>query len=393
MRIAHITATFPPYHGGTGNVCFHHARELARRGHDMHVFTATHPGPERHEHHAGITIHRLRPWLRFGNAALLPGLLLALRQFDLIHLHYPFFGGELATLAARQFRIPLIITYHQDVLLPGALGVVERVLRGTSVRWTLRSANRLLFTSADYGDESYVRPLLRGREPRVCVVPNGVDTTTFAPGPDAIELRFRHDLRTDDQIALVVAGLDRAHYFKGVEVFLRALARCAPATTGIIVGDGDLRGRYEALAAQLGISQRIIFAGRIADERLPAYYRLADLTVLPSITMGEAFGLVLVESLACGTPVIATNLPGVRAVIRDTDGGRIVAPNDAAALAATIEQLLGDPAARQAMSERGRRAVTARYDWAAIGKQLETIYQQALAEAAIHRHPYAGGAR
>jgi glycosyltransferase involved in cell wall biosynthesis len=391
LRIAHVTATFPPYRGGTGNVCYHNARELARRGHAVHVFTAAGGGLSGDEDRDGITIHRLRPLLRVGNAPILPGLFPALRGFDVIHLHYPFFGGEISALAARLSHTPLVITYHQDVLLHGLMGAIERALRLTAGRATLRSAARLLFTSRDYGSASYVQPLLRGRQERIGELPNGVDTAAFRPGSGDSELRQRHRLDAEDRVALLVAGLDRAHYFKGVDVFLRALAQLPATMKGVIVGDGDLRASYETSAAALGLTERVRFAGRVSDDDLPRYYRLADVTVLPSVTMGEAFGLVLVESLACARPVIASNLPGVRTVVSHDRDGLLVEPTDPASLARALNTILHDRERSRAMGAQGRAKVEALYDWTQIGARLEALYREVLAEAQQRAQTYARG--
>jgi len=384
MRIAHVTATFPPYGGGTGNVCFYNARELARRGHEVHVFTAAQPRADAIEGRDGITIHRLRPLLRMGNAPVLPALLWQLRNFDVLHLHYPFFGGELTALAAKLNRTPLVITYHQDVLLSGLMGLIEKVLRLTIGRMALRAADRLLFTSEDYGRTSYVRPMLRGREGAIGALPNGVDVKLFSPGSPATELREQVQLAPGNQVVLLVAALDQAHYFKGVAVLLEALARLPSHVKGVIVGDGDLRPTYEAAAEDLGISSRVFFPGRAPDDILPDYYRLAEVTVLPSTTMGEAFGLVLLESLACATTVIASDLPGVRTVVDDGQDGYLLRPGDAADLAAKLERMLGLPAQeRQAMGTAGRRKVETSYAWPQIGDQLELIYSQVLEQPGV----------
>lgn len=390
LRIAHVSATFPPYRGGTGNVCWHNARELARRGHRVSVLTAAVPGAPAHEVREGVTIRRLRPLLRVGNASVLPGLPGALRGFDLVHLHYPFFGGEVAALAALARQTPLVVTYHQDVLLTGALEVLATALRHSFGRLTLCMAARLLFTSEDYGMASHIRPLLRGREARIGALANGVDVTVFQPGSgDAV--RARHAIAPGERFALLVAGLDRAHYFKGVELFLTALAALPADVRAVIVGDGDLRTSYEAAAARLGLAQRVSFVGRVADAELPAYYRAADVTVLPSLTMGEAFGLVLVESLACGTPVVASNLPGVRTVVDHTRDGLLVPPGDAVALAAALAALLADEPRRRAMGAHGRARVVAHYAWPTIGAQLERIYCEVLEGRLSEAEPTARG--
>lgn len=377
LRIAHVTATFPPYRGGTGNVCLHNARELARRGHQVTVLTAAVPGAPTYEKRDGFTVRRLRPLLRVGNAPLLPGLVGALRGFDVVHLHYPFFGGEITALAAFAAHTPLVVTYHQDVLLSGPMGALATGLRQTAGRVALRSAARVLFTSEDYGRASHMRPLLLGREAQIGELPNGVDVSVFRPGPGD-SVRARHGITPAERIALLVAGLDRAHYFKGVGNFITALAGLPQQLRAVIVGDGDLRADYEAAAARLGLERRVTFAGRVADAELPDYYRAADVAVLPSTTMGEAFGLVLVESLACGTPVIASDLPGVRTVVAHGSDGLLVPPGDASALAAALAELLGDEPRRRAMGVRGREKVVAHYAWEAIGERLERIYGEVL---------------
>lgn len=374
MRIAHITATFPPYQGGTGNVCANNARELARRGHDVTVITAAAAGAPAEERWEGVRVRRLRPLARVGNAPLLPGLLAALRGFEIVHLHYPFFGAELMTAAACRSGPPLVITYHQDVLLTGAAGVIASGLTATLGRLVLRTAERVLFTSLDYGDASHIRPVLRGREHHIDELPNGVDVRHFHPDHDPAVLRARLGLGAEDRVALLVAGLDRAHYFKGVAVFLEALAGLEPSTHGIIVGDGDLRQSYEEQARALGLSRRIHFTGRVAVAELPLYYCLADMTVLPSTTMGEAFGLVLVEAMASERPVIASDLPGVRTVVGHGQNGLLVPPGASDTLARAIRFLADEPAMAAAYGRQGRAKALERYDWRQIGARLEQIY-------------------
>lgn len=384
MRIAHVTATFPPYQGGTGNVCYHNARELVHRGHEVHVFTAAIAHTTEHEVLDGIHVHRLRPLMRFGNAPVLPGLLRALHGFDIIHLHYPFFGGELSALAASLSRVPLLITYHQDVLLSGFIALIERVLRQSAGRLTLRSAARVLFTSMDYGQASYIRPMLSGREQHIDALANGVDIEYFLPGPASAELRMAYGLHTHQRIALLVAGLDTAHYFKGVHVFLDALTQLPDDVCAIIVGDGDLRAAYVARAAQSGLDKRVIFAGHISNADLLEHYRLADVTVLPSVTMGEAFGLVLLESMACATPVIASNLPGVRTVVEHGRDGLLIEPANSQALAEALAEMLTNEERRQAMGVYGRTQVEARYSWPHIGEQLEAKYIHILTNTPLY---------
>ncbi len=379
MKMAHLNATFPPYQGGTGNVCYYNARELARRGHALSVFSPSQPAAPSNELMDGIQVIRLEPALRFGNAAFLPQLNRLVSEYDLVHFHYPFFGGELAALGARRQGKPLVITYHQDVHLQGLAGWVEKILRQTTSRWVLRSAERLLFTSTDYGRASHAQRLLKGREASIGELPNGVDAAFFSPGAPPVDWLVRFRRRGDEIIALLVAALDQAHYFKGVAVLLKALAGLPANYTAILVGEGDLRPGYQALADELGLSERVTFVGRVSGEDLRAYYRLVDVTVLPSTTMGEAFGLVLLEAMACERPVIASNLPGVRSVVTEGLDGWLVPPGDPVQLGAALSRLGELSAAeRQAMGTAGRRKVIERYTWEALGARLEAIYQEVL---------------
>jgi glycosyltransferase involved in cell wall biosynthesis len=379
MCIAQVSATFAPYMGGTGNVCFQIARELTNRGHLVKVYTPAFSGALAFENKEGVIVHRLSSWIQVGNARFLPDLF-KMKDFDLIHLHYPFFGGELSGLAAWIHHCPLVITYHQDVLLPGWKSLVVKCLHWSIERWVLRSADVILFTSQDYAQASFIRPILRGLEERIYHLPNGVDTVKFCP-EKVFPNDYQHcNFEMGDFLVIMVANLDQAHYFKGVEVFLRALVDLPRSVKGLIIGDGDLRPHYETLSSALNLEGRISFIGQVSESALPNYYRLADVTVLPSVTMGEAFGLVLLESLACNTPVIASNLPGVRTVVDDSKDGYLVNPGDATDLARKIKLLMENPEKSREMGARGRCKVESHYSWPKVVDRLERIYISAIVD-------------
>lgn len=379
LRIAHVTATFPPYRGGTGNVCYHNARELARRGHQVAVFTAAVPGAPASELLDGITVRRLRPLVRAGNAPLLPGLLPALRGFDLVHLHYPFIlGAEIARCAAAMYRMPIVLSFHNDLIGNGSRARVFAAYQRLSSYLTVRTVNVLCAVSIDHFQSSRLCAALGSRIPRVVELSNGVDTATFTPAQPSPELRQRYGIPEHAQLILFVAALDRAHHFKGLETLLQALRQLPANVHLLVVGDGDMRAAYEQQAADLGVAERVIFAGAIDQVDTPPFYCAADVTALPS-SPPESFGLVLIESLACGTPVIASNIPGVRTVVNHGVDGLLVAPGDPVALAESLQALLSDDRRHQ-MGVRGRAKVEQRYDWRSLGEQLETIYHDVLRE-------------
>jgi glycosyltransferase involved in cell wall biosynthesis len=373
MRVAHVTATFPPYFGGTGNVCYHNARVLAARGHQVEVFTAETHGTI--DDPPGVTVHRLKPVIQVGNAPLLPQLL-RLQHFDLVHLHYPFYtGAEFVSLA----RIPYVVTYHQDVELGGLLGYGTRLHGRTIGNIVLRRAAMICSTSLDYFAHSTYAALDTRPECTVVEVPNGVDVQSFRPGPIDQRVRLRYGIPPDACLALFVGAQDRAHYFKGIPTLLRAVAK-QPETALLLAGDGDLRSDFEQLANDLGITDRVVFAGRVETAELPSLYRAADLLVLPSETRGEAFGMVLLEAMASGRPVIASDLPGVRSVVDHGADGLLVEAGNSEALAAALATFAQMPrATRLALGAAGRQKVEDRYDWTRIGRKLEALYLEVLA--------------
>lgn len=378
LRVAMVTATFPPYGGGTGRVCLENARGLAQLGHQVEVYSARGPATETGTVD-GVTVHWLPSVARVGNAPLTPGLL-RIGTHDVVHLHYPYvFGQELIWAHSFARRTCLVITYHQDLILDGLMDRAVRAHHRVVGHAILRGAARVIVTSLDYGRSSRVAPLMARDTGQVVEVANGVDASRFVPGFDATRIRNRYGWSSDDQVVLFVGGLDTPHYFKGVEYLIRAVSKVAdPRVRLLVVGEGDLRPRYEALAADLGLGTRAAFAGKVSDDELPLHYAACDVAVLPSVTRGEAFGIVLIEAMACGKPVIASNLPGVRSVVDHEVNGLLVPPGDSDELMAAISTLIGAPEARLRMGENGRRKVEARYDWPPIIRHLESVYAEAL---------------
>ena len=199
---------------------------------------------------------------------------------------------------------------------------------------------------------------IRGQSPEFIEVPLGVDAEKFFPQPKNRELLKKHNLTSEDKIILFVGGLDRAHYFKGVEVLLRAVAGLRLKIKDLrllIVGEGDLKPKYKRLAGDLGIGDRVIFAGKVSDEELPGYYNLADVFVLPSTDSSEAFGLVLLEAMAGGLPIITTNVVGSASLIGAKKAGIIIPPNNPEALANAIQKLLEEKPLYQRLQENGKK--------------------------------------
>lgn len=384
LRIAHVTATYPPYYGGTGAVCYHNAVGLARLGHEVTVFTAARDGETYRASTEGeIEVVRLAAPYHLGNAPFTPALFDArLRGFDLVHLHYPYYFGGEAVWRNHLRGVPYVITYHQDVKLRGARDLAVRLHHNSLGKLVLGGARLIMATSLDYAANSRLARLPRPLRERVKEMPNGVDTNRFYPQSQPAarrELGFAEH----GQLILFVGGLDTAHYFKGVTVLLDAMHTLRRTAVSkqvqlVVVGDGDLRPTYEAMARGMGIDAAVRFAGRVEDRELPLYYAAADVVALPSTTAGEAFGVVLLEAMASARVVVASNLAGVRSVVSDEVDGLLARPGDASDLAAKLLALLATPQRMQAMGLAGRLKAEERYSWPQLIERLLQYYNLAL---------------
>jgi glycosyltransferase involved in cell wall biosynthesis len=314
--------------------------------------------------------------VQIGNAPLLPGLL-SLHGFEVLHLHLPFiFGAELTWLLSKLRGQPYVITYHNDLIGEGGRRALFDGYSRVSLPLVIGGARKIAAVTLDHALHSRAASLFERRRADLVEIPNGVDTQAFQPDLAAGRaVRARLNLGADMPIALFVGALDRAHHYRRVDLMLEA-ARSLPDLALLLIGDGDTRADYQAQARSLGIADRVRFVGKIAHPELPAYYNAADIVVLPS-QLQESFGMVLIEGMACGKPVVASNIPGVRSVVRDGVDGVMVEPGSAEALTAGIRALLA--ADRQAMGAAGRAKVEAKYSWPSIVSALELVYQDAIA--------------
>lgn len=383
MKIAHVCAVFPPYHSGTGTVCHYNALYLAQRGHDVTVITSNHPEGQ-FTYAPEMKVERLPITFRIGNAPLLLDLV-KLRGFDIIHIHLPFiFGSELIWLASQFSNTPLVATYHNDLIGVGLRKHIFNVYTHSAYQLILNRVQRICSVSIDHANGSYLQHLSAKRKQRLVEIPNGVDVEKFSPSVDGTAIRLRYGIGSHARVLTFVGALDQAHHFKGVEYLLRTFAEFCLVDEHnhlMIIGGGDLKTHYEQLAKDLDLKTRVTFTGDLTHEDLPAYYRASDVVILPSFPP-ESFGIVLIEAMACGRPVIAHDIPGVRTVIEDGSDGFLVSPNQPKALAEKILLLLGDKERSDAMGMNGRKKVENRYTWPKIAEHLEHVYEDVIAHAA-----------
>jgi len=378
MKIAQVVSTFPPYRGGIGNVAYCLTDNLAKLGHEVTVFT---PCYSKHDNDVNsyFKVKKLIPQFKYGNAAVIWQLAYQLRNFDVIHFHYPFLGASFPILLARLIfarKAKLILHYHMDLVGKNVKGTIFSVYNWFHVERLVNLVDTVLVTSVDYLKSSEILPIYLRHAKKFRVLPNGVDISNFYPQEKDQTLVFKYGLQNKKAI-LFVGALDSAHYFKGVNYLLKAFQSLKNRENVVlfIVGEGNLRSTYQDMADSFGLSDKVVFTGYLPDSELVKYYNLCDIFVLPSIDKSEAFGMVLIEAMACGKPVIATDLAGVREVVDLKINGRLVKPKDVVKLAEQMEALLNDEELCKKYGEAGRKKVEREYGWATITNKLEEIYQ------------------
>ena len=382
LRIAHLTATFPPYPGGAGNTCYRFATGQAARGHHVEVFTA--PAEGEPPDPGGAVIHRIKPTLAIGNAPLIPSLA-RIEGFDVVHLHYPFiFGAELTLvgrLSSRRRRQALLVHYKNRLVGKGPRRGTFAVYESTVAPLVIGAADRVCVLSADHADSvPYLRRTGQRRPGKLIEMPNGVDTDQFAPGED--ETGLRASLGIDDEATVVafVATLDRAHHFKRLDVALAALARLEDERFHLVVaGGGELLEHFRAQAADAGIGDRVHFLGPVPHPELPNVLRASDLFLLTT-EPPESFGIVLIEAMACGLATIVTEYPGVRAVVDDGETGLVIEPDSPAAAADAIRRLADRQADRVRMGQAGREKALRLWSWPRLLDRMDEAYGEAIGE-------------
>lgn len=365
MKIAHLVSTFRPYHGGMGNVAYEMAKNLAARGHEVSVFTPAYNSEwPKTEQLDGFTVRRLEPVFRYGNAAYLPNLS-ELQDYDVIHLHHPFLGAH----KVLKLKKPLFVTYHMDLYGTG----YKRPIFAIHEKWFLprlfKKAAGIIYNSQDYFNFSKSKKLVKDIS-QISFLPFGVDDD-FRPGEPVLSsvLGRGPSART----ILFVGGLDKAHYFKGLHNLLCAMKHLDRDDLNLqIVGSGNLEVYYQKMVTDLKLSN-VSFVGSLSREKLIQAYQSCDFLVLPSVDSTEAFGLVLLEAMACGKPVLASDLPGVRSII-GTQGevGLLCKPNCVGSLTQKLSLLLASDLVK--LGQSAREKVLREYRWPTIIEKLENLY-------------------
>jgi D-inositol-3-phosphate glycosyltransferase len=309
--------------------------------------------------------------------------------YDLIHSHY-WLSGQVAWLAAERWDVPLVHSMHTMAKVKNLTlaegDAPEPVARAIGEAQVVAAADRLVANTDEEGHQ--LVDLYDAHPDQVVTVPPGVDLDVFSPGPRSAARRALGV--PDDAYLLLFVG--RIQPLKAPDVLLRAAARLLAlqpslrdrlvvAVVGGPSGAGLAQPRaLQALAEQLGISDVVRFVDPVPQDQLPDWYRAADLTVVPSYS--ESFGLVAIESQACGTPVVAASVGGLRTAVSDGLSGVLVEGHDPDDYARVLADLAAQPARRTALG-RGAVEHAARFGWGATAAAMLHVYADVVAERAV----------
>jgi lipopolysaccharide/colanic/teichoic acid biosynthesis glycosyltransferase len=369
VRVVHLGKFYPPVPGGMERVVQGLCEGERALGVDSRALVVSTGGATVSETVNGVPVQRAASWLRVGSVWFSPTLvrLLARVKSDILVLHEPNPMALLAYAIARPSQ-RLIVWFHSEVVRPRWQ---YRAFYHPFVTTALRRASRIIVSSPAL--KAHAGALARYHD-RTVVVPFGLPTPAFVASLDSSISSVRQ--RWSGPIVLFVGRLVP---YKGVDVLLQAMAGIHAAA--VIVGDGPLRRVLERQAAKLGVSDRVFFLGSLPEATLARWYQHCDLLALPSTTKAEAFGLVQLEAMARGKPVVSTRIEsGVPWVNQDGTTGLTVAPNDPDALRNAIAQIVETPRRREEMGEAGRERFQQHFTRERMVRDTTGIYEQVVSE-------------
>ena len=371
MHILQVTPYFFPHFGGVESHVLGLSENLIKMGHDVEVVTSRYSRMPETETLNGIRITRLPQWINMYNTPIVTSI----RQFvrrthaDIIHIHSPPpFTERFAAKGAKEAGKPFVVTHHCDLELKGIFGnTAVNFYQNFLGKYPLEKADRVISTTESYATTS--RTLW---DTDVTVIPNAVDIKRFNLENKGELIRDKYSIG-NDPLALFVGRLVP---HKGIGILIRSLTH-TPNGKLMIVGDGPYKKWLMNLVKKLDLNERVIFVGPVDDYWLPSYYSATDVVILPSTSRLEAFGIVGLEGMASGKPLILSDIPGVRDVISEKEG-YIVEPLDPNAIAEALEKIWSAPEMAREMGKRGRERVEALFSWEKVSKDVEEVFNEIL---------------
>jgi rhamnosyl/mannosyltransferase len=372
MKVLQLSKFFPPIYGGIETVTWELAEGLHRAGVAVDVLCANQaPRTLRECSPSGYGIVRAGSWGQLLSTSMAPPLVVEMlrrrREYDIVHVHMPDPMAAVALWMA-QPAARVVVHWHSDVIRQRRALVLYRPLQD----WLLARADAIIATSGAYARASGpLQPWLG----KVAVVPIGMsDNRQLACRLRATEVRNRLRGRH------LVFALGRMTYYKGFEVLIEAAKQLPDDCAVIIGGHGELLEQYRNHVARAGLSGKVRLPGHIPDDELASYFEACDVFCMPSTLRAEAYGLAMVEAMAVGRPVVASDITGSGVPWVNVHGrtGFNVPVGDAGAMAAVLSRLLSDEPLRQSLGQQARQRYEEEFTAARMNERMLALYRNLL---------------
>lgn len=336
MRVLHVSQLFPPSIGGIEAVVWELVVSSVRQGEEADVLCSTTGNVSNTYNIGNSKIYQCGSLFKlasvyFSFSSLIRWVVLR-KKYDIVHVHLP---HPLANLWMFLLRTDchVVLHWHSDIVRQKRLKKLYLPLQ----RWLLARADAIVVTSPVYAESSRD---LKGFEKKITVIPIGINALKLASSDDLLK-----KIKESQPSKTIIFSLGRHVYYKGFSWLIKAMKQLPEKFVLLLGGTGPLSTDLQKLVEELKLSNRVFFVGKIPEEELGSYYAACDIFCLPSVERSEAFGVVQLESMSFGKPVVSTSIPGsgVGWVNKDNVSGRVVPPGDACALANAIQDLAAHP--------------------------------------------------
>jgi len=372
--------------GGLARHCWGLSRALARKGIEVHIITLEFPDTPLEEEVDGVKVHRVK--IEIGNPNFLVWVLLfnhfmekkaglltqEVGEFDIIHVH-----DWLTTLAGISLKHTLnknlVLTLHStEIGRSGELSSPDSSTKDSIEWWGTYEAKYVITVSDSLRSE--VIGHFKVPEWKVVAIPNGIDIYVFKRNVDRNRVRARYGVEPNDKLILTVGRLVPQ---KGFHFLIQAIPKVLmkhPNVKLVIVGDGWMRSQLEDLIRGLGLMGKVITTGFISDSELIDLYLSADVLVVPSLY--EPFGMVALEGMAAGLPVIVSSVGGLRQIVEHDKTGVWVYPGDINSIAWGIDYVLSNPDHARMLANNAKRKAKEVFSWDAVAERTIEVYKRAI---------------
>ena len=381
-----ITWEYPPIMvGGLSVHCKGLAEALVKIGHDVDVITVGYDLPE-YENINGVNIHRVRPikhrhfltWTLFmGNAMEKKLGLLGIHNYDVIHCH-DWMTQSVGSNIKHLLNKPYIQSIHSTEMgRCGGIHSEDSKVINDLEWWSTYESHALITVSNSTKEE--ICSIFNVPWDKVNVIYNGINPGEFdIPMDDQEKNNFKLSIGIQPHEKMILF-VGRLVYQKGVEYLIRAvpdIIKTYPNSKVVIAGSGDMWGYLEDLAYQLGCRDKIIFLGFTNGQMLKKLYKSSDLTVIPSIY--EPFGIVALEAMASGSPVVASAVGGLKEIVHHEYNGVTVHPNNPDSIAGGVNRVLSDEGFREWTVNNAKKDVYNKYSWEAVAHNTIDVYSKVI---------------